>query len=135
MRASSASPHHATSASWVRSSRPAKLISESAPEIARKLVEDRVDGVLLAPVCPFCHQAAGLLQSVIEKAGIPTVSISLLMEITQHVEPPRVLVVDRPLGYPLGEPNNPELQKRIMLAALALLSMPVSQPLAVEFRA
>ena len=112
---------------------PAKLISESGPEIARKLQEDGAEGVLLAPVCPFCHQAAGLLQSIIEKAGIPTVSISLLMEVTRHVEPPRVLVVDRPLGFPLGEPNNPELQKRIMLEALALLSRVVSEPLTVEF--
>ena len=92
-----------------------------------------MDGVLLAPVCPFCHQAAGLLQSIIEKEGIPTVSISLLTEITRRVEPPRVLVVDRPLGYPLGEPNNPELQKRIMMAALDLLSTPVSTPLTVTF--
>jgi D-proline reductase (dithiol) PrdB len=112
---------------------PAKLMSDSAPEIARKLLDDGVDGVLLAPVCPFCHQAAGLLQSTIEKAGIPTVSISLLMEVTRQMEPPRVLVVDRPLGFPLGEPNNPDLQKRIMLAALALLARPVERPLAVEF--
>ena len=107
---------------------PAKLINDSAPEIARKLVADRVDGVLLAPVCPFCHQAAGLLQSIIEKAGIPTVSISLLMEVTKQVEPPRVLVVDRALGYPLGEPHNAELQKRIMLAALSMLAMKTDQP-------
>jgi D-proline reductase (dithiol) PrdB len=113
---------------------PAKLISDSGPQIAHKLREDRVDGVLLAPVCPFCHQAAGLLQSIIEKKGIPTVSISLLMEVTKRVEPPRVLVVDRPLGYPLGEPNNPDLQKRIMLAALELLSRPVSEPFAADFR-
>ena len=108
---------------------PAKLINDSAPEIARKLVEDRVDGVLLSPVCPFCHQAAGLLQSIIEKAGIPTVSISLLMEVTRKVEPPRVLVVDRPLGYPLGEPRNGEMQKRIMLAALSMLAVQADQPL------
>jgi D-proline reductase (dithiol) PrdB len=112
---------------------PAKLISESGPEIARKLQQDSVDGVLLAPVCPFCHQAAGLLQSIIEKAGIPTVSISLLMDVTRHVEPPRVLEVDAPLGYPLGEPNNPILQISIMLAALRLLSRPVDAPLVVSF--
>lgn len=97
------------------------------------LREDGVDGVLLAPVCPFCHQAAGLLQSIIEKEGIATVSISLLMEVTRHVEPPRVLAVDRPLGYPLGEPNDPELQKTIMLAALKLLSKRVSEPLVETF--
>lgn len=114
---------------------PARLISETGPEMARKLREDRVDGVFLAPVCPFCHQAAGLLQSIIEKAGIATVSISLLMDVTRHVEPPRVLAVDRPLGYPLGEPHNPILQKRIILAALELLSRPVTEPFVQTFPA
>lgn len=42
---------------------PARLISQSGPEIARKLQEDAVDGVLVAPVCPFCHQAAGLCKA------------------------------------------------------------------------
>jgi hypothetical protein len=55
------------------------------------------------------------------------------MEITRKVSPPRVLVVDRPLGFPLGEPHNPNLQKRIMLAALAMLSIAVSEPIAVTF--
>ena len=112
---------------------PAQLITDSGPQIARKLQEDSVDAVLLAPVCPFCHQASGLLQSIIEKAGIATVSISLLLDITTRVEPPRVLVVDRPLGYPLGEPNNADLQKRIMLAAFELLPKTVSEPLIVRF--
>jgi D-proline reductase (dithiol) PrdB len=84
---------------------PARLISESGPEIARLLGDDKVDAVFLAPVCPFCHQAAGLLQSLIEKAGIPTVSISLLVDVTARVEPPRVLVVNRPLGYPWASPT------------------------------
>ena len=112
---------------------PARLISESGPEIAQKLREDSVDAVLLAPVCPFCHQAAGLLQSIIEKAGISTVSISMLLDITKRVEPPRALLVDRPLGYPLGEPCNVELQRQIMLAAFELLPRTVSDPLIVSF--
>jgi hypothetical protein len=74
-----------------------------------------------------------LLQSIIEKAGIATVSISLLLEVTRRVKPPRVLAVDRPLGYPLGEPHNADLQKQIMLAAFALLSHPVSDPLIRTF--
>ena len=81
----------------------------------------------------MCHQSGGLVQSIVEKAGIATVSISLLTEVTQRVEPPRVLAVDQPLGYPLGEPNNPELQKRIMLAAFDLLGVRVSEPLIVKF--
>ncbi len=82
----------------------------------------------------MCHQSVGLVQSLIEKAGIPTVSITLLPEVTRRVEPPRVLAVDRPLGYPLGEPNNAALQKKIIQAALQLLDKPVSEPLVVEFR-
>jgi hypothetical protein len=74
-----------------------------------------------------------LLQSIIEKAGVPTVSISSLLGVTRRVEPPRVLAVDRPLGYPLGAPHNADLQKQIMRAAFALLSVPVSDPLIVAF--
>lgn len=81
----------------------------------------------------MCHQSVGLVQSVIEKAGIPTVSISLLTEVTKQVAPPRVLAVDRPLGYPLGTPNDPDRQKQIMLAAFALLSLRVETPLLVDF--
>jgi D-proline reductase (dithiol) PrdB len=69
----------------------------------------------------MCHQSVGLIQSVIEKAGIPTVSISMLREVTERVDPPRVLFVDSPFGYPLGAPNDVEVQRRTILAALALL--------------
>jgi D-proline reductase (dithiol) PrdB len=82
----------------------------------------------------MCHQSVGLVQSVIEKAGIPTVSITLLREVTQRVRPPRALAVDRPLGYPLGEPCNAVLQKAIIQSALKLVQQPVSEPLIIEFQ-
>lgn len=63
----------------------------------------------------------GLIQSVIEKRSIPTVSITMLPEITRKVRCPRALFVDTPLGYPLGEPNDPSVQTAIILAALQLL--------------
>lgn len=75
----------------------------------------------------------GLIQSAIEKSGIPTVSITLLPHVTRRVQPPRALVVDRPLGYPLGAPYDAELQKRIVMAALALLLRPAADPLIVDF--
>ena len=81
----------------------------------------------------MCHQSVGLVQSVIEKAGIPTVSITLLPEVTRRVQPPRALAVDRALGYPLGEPGNAVLQKEITKTALQLLQEPISEPLIVEF--
>lgn len=70
---------------------------------------------------------------MIEKSGIPTVSISLLREVTERVRPPRALVVNRPLGYPLGAPHAIDLQKRIVMAALELLAHPVQEPLLVDF--
>jgi hypothetical protein len=75
----------------------------------------------------------GLIQSVIEKSGIPTASITVCKELTAKVQPPRALFVDRPFGYPLGEPDDAALQTRILLASLALLSRPVDAPLVVDF--
>jgi D-proline reductase (dithiol) PrdB len=69
----------------------------------------------------MCHQSVGLIQSIVEKAGIPTVSITLLREVTERVEPPRALFVDLPLGYPLGAPGDTALQTRILMSALVLL--------------
>ena len=69
----------------------------------------------------MCNQSVGLIQRAIAYAGIKTVSISLLREITEKICPPRALFVPFPLGYPLGEPDNPILQTRIMRAAFALL--------------
>ena len=69
----------------------------------------------------MCNQSVGLIQRPIEYAGMTTVSLSLLREITEKIRPPRALFVPYPLGYPLGEPNNPDLQTRVMRAAFALL--------------
>lgn len=69
----------------------------------------------------MCHQSVGLIQRQIEYAGITTVSISLLREITETTRPPRALFVPFPLGYPLGEPNKADLQTRVIRAAFALL--------------
>ena len=69
----------------------------------------------------MCNQAVCLLAAVIESAGIATVAIVLLREIAEAVRPPRALSVPFPLGYPLGKPNDPELQRAVMMQAFALL--------------
>lgn len=74
----------------------------------------------------------GLIQSVIEKSGIPTVSITVCKELTAKVRPPRALFADRPFGYPLGAPGDADLQRRTMLAALSLLNRRVDEPLIVD---
>ena len=81
----------------------------------------------------MCNQSVGLIQRAIEYAGITTVSISLLREITEKIRPPRALFVPFPLGYPLGEPHNPDLQLRIMRTAFSLLPH-TNVPVLEDFR-
>ena len=69
----------------------------------------------------MCNQSVGLIQRAVEATGISTVSITLDESITRRVKPPRALSVPYRFGYPLGEPNNPELQHAIIAEALALL--------------
>ena len=69
----------------------------------------------------MCIQTVGLAQAEIEKRGIPTASITMLPDITRRIRPPRALAVPYPLGFPLGEANNPDLQTEILLALMELL--------------
>ena len=69
----------------------------------------------------MCVQTVGLVQAAIERQGIATVSISLLRKVTETIKPPRALFVPYPMGFPLGAPNQPELQHRVISAALGLL--------------
>ena len=77
----------------------------------------------------MCNQSVGLIQHAVEAAGISTVSITLDESITKRVKPPRALSVPYRFGYPLGEPNNPELQHAIIAEALALLGDETTPPI------
>ncbi len=70
----------------------------------------------------MCVQAVGLIGAELERNGIATVSISLLRKVTEQINPPRALFVPFPLGFPLGEANNPALQHAVIAAALKLLN-------------
>jgi len=83
----------------------------------------------------MCHQSVGLIQSVIEKAGIPTASVTLLREVTERVDPPRTLFVDLPFGYPLGAANDSSLQTVIITAMFALLKEHVPPAVRWDFKA
>jgi len=69
-----------------------------------------------------CPQTVGLAQATIEERGIPTASITMLAKITEEIRPPRALAVPYPLGFPLGEANNRELQTEVLRQLLALLA-------------
>ena len=69
----------------------------------------------------MCPQTVGLAQAKIEERGIPTAPITMLAKITKKIRPPRALAVPYPVGFPLGEANNPTLQTVILEQLLALL--------------
>ena len=50
---------------------------------------------------------------------MPTLSMSTLWEVSGAFKPPRTVFLDFPLGCPAGKPNEPELQRAILRAALA----------------
>ena len=62
------------------------------------------------------------MQAELERRGITTASLTMLPEVTKKVRPPRALSVPWPLGFPLGAPNDVALQRKVLLALLALLS-------------
>jgi hypothetical protein len=61
------------------------------------------------------------LAHFIEEEGIATTGISLVREHTAGYRPPRFLWVPFPLGRPFGAPAEPTFQRRVLVAALALL--------------
>jgi hypothetical protein len=57
----------------------------------------------------------------LEEGAIPMVAISLVRPQTENTKPPRALWVPFELGRPLGPPNDPAFQKRVILTALRQL--------------
>lgn len=66
----------------------------------------------------------GGLGHYLEEEGVATTQISLIRMHTEIIKPPRALWVPFELGRPLGSPNDPEFQRRVLLAALRLLEAP-----------
>lgn len=56
----------------------------------------------------------GLLQRVFDEAGLPTISLTLVKEITEQVKPSRALFVEHPFGFTFGAIGEQELQRQIL---------------------
>ena len=65
----------------------------------------------------------GGLAHFIEDEGVSTTQISLIRLHTEKISPPRALWVPFEMGRPIGVPNDPEFQKRVLRAALHLLEV------------
>lgn len=63
----------------------------------------------------------GLVARAIEAAGIPTVALSIVREVTEKTPPPRALFLRFPFGHALGEAKNRNQQLHILFLAFRLL--------------
>lgn len=62
------------------------------------------------------------MQRAVEKRGIPTVSISVALDVTEHIKPPRAVFLPFMMGHHFGVPFHRKLQRKIVLEALDFLT-------------
>jgi hypothetical protein len=58
------------------------------------------------------------VQRAIERRGIPTVSLSVASDVSEHAKPPRVVSAPFMMGHHFGVPYHKELQRKMILEAL-----------------
>lgn len=73
-----------------------------------------------------------MLANYFESRGFTTVLVGFVREHIEVVEPPRALWLDFPMGRPMGKPNDPGYQMKVIRAAFALLEKS-SGPVLVDF--
>ena len=65
-----------------------------------------------------------MLANYFESRGFTTVLVGFVREHIETVKPPRALWLDFPMGRPMGKPNDPDFQLKVIRAAFALLDEP-----------
>ena len=73
-----------------------------------------------------------MLASYFEEQGFATVLVGFVREHMQVVKPPRALWLNFPMGRPMGKPNDPIYQMKVIRAAFSLLDNP-SGPVLEDF--
>ena len=76
----------------------------------------------------MCNQAVSLIAAECEQRGISTVVLQLLRSVAEKVRPPRALVVPYKHGFPLGKPNDREVQTQVIEAAFRVLEAKDAEP-------
>lgn len=59
---------------------------------------------------------------MIEASGIPTVTLSLIPDLTRAVGVPRCAGISYPFGQPLGKAHDPDGQRAVLRAMLEMLA-------------
>lgn len=70
---------------------------------------------------------------MLESRGLATVAIAAVRAQAENTRPPRALWTSSQLGRPLGEPGDAAFQRRVLMAALALLERTDGPVILAEF--
>lgn len=97
-----------------------ELVEQTVPAIKQIYDSQGVDLVFIFPFCPACHRAATVVARALEARGLPTLSMSVLLEAAEEAKPPRTCFLDFPLGCPSGKPHGTGQQREILRTALKL---------------
>jgi D-proline reductase (dithiol) PrdB len=65
-----------------------------------------------------CHQTVGLVARAVEEAGIATMTVSVGLDITRLVRPPRTAFLNYPMGNETGRPGRDDEQRAIVQKTL-----------------
>lgn len=83
----------------------------------------------------MCHVSVGHVAAAIEDSGVPTVTI--MVRAFEHrayqLSMPRALIVDNPMGRPLGAAHDVDRQHEVLAAAFDLLESGAESATVVEF--
>ena len=109
-----------------------ELVEQTVPAIKQIYDSQGVDLVFLFPFCPACHRATTVIARALEARGLPTLSMSVLLEAAEQAKPPRTCFLDFPLGCPAGKPREAEQQREILRSALRLAAEFDGQPWHIE---
>jgi hypothetical protein len=63
----------------------------------------------------------GLVQRETEAAGITTITLSNIPDLTASVSPPRIAAIEYPLGRTVGQPDDVEGQRAVLAATFQAL--------------
>jgi hypothetical protein len=96
-------------------------IETDCVELVARCQADGVDGAVLVPNCPVCHQSVSLAARSLEENGIATLVMGCAKDIVEYVGVPRLLFSDFPLGNAAGRPRDPPSQASTLDLALRVL--------------
>lgn len=90
------------------------VVEDLAPKITERVARYEAQAALLIPASRLCHQTLGIVARELEKAGIPTMMLSVDRQMTDQIRPPRTAYYAGEFGTVAGKPNWKEFQIRIL---------------------